>query len=85
MESSSLLTKAGEVSAWPGALAVRFGPLPFSAMRRMQCVLNTTGQLRHLIRRGPVVRVSKGVYDVVRPEPAEMPASIDGTRAAHGA
>jgi hypothetical protein len=46
---------------------------------------NTTGQSQHLLRRGLVVRVSKGVYDVVQPEPAEMPASIDGTRAAHGA
>jgi hypothetical protein len=27
---------------------------------------DTTGQLRHLLRRGLVVRVSKGVYDVVR-------------------
>jgi hypothetical protein len=46
---------------------------------------NTTGQLQHLLHRGLVVRVSQGVYDVVRPESAEMPASIGGTRSAHGA
>ena len=85
MESLSLLTKAGEVSDWPGALALRSGPLPFSAMRRVQRVLNTAGQLRHLLRRGPVVRVSNSVYDVVRPELAHMQASIGGTRSAHGA
>ena len=85
MESSSLLTKAGEASDWPGPLALRSGPLPFSAMRRVQRVLNTTGQLRHLLRRSPVVRVSKGVYGVGRPEPADMQASIGGTRSAHGA
>ncbi len=171
MESSSLLTKAGEVSGWPGALALRFGPLPFSATRRVQRVptytprsrraiaqacgssvertaailtklvgaglalkvgnchvrsrralpvlendavpleigrqilrclteqlwakdiarminrppSNTTCQLQHLLHRGLVVRVIKGVYGVVRPEPAEMPAPIGGTSAAHGA
>ena len=171
MESSSLLTKAGEVSGWPGALAGRFGPLPFSAMRRVQYVpthtprsrwaiaqacgssvertaailtelvgaglalklgncymrsrralpvleddavpleigrqillclteqrrakditrvinrppSSTTSQLQHLLHRGLAVRVSQGVNGVVRPESAEMPASIGGTRSAHGA
>ena len=33
---------------------------------------NTTGQLQHLLRRGLVVRVSKGVYDVVPPEPVQQ-------------
>jgi hypothetical protein len=46
---------------------------------------NTTGQLQHLPCRGRFVRVSQGVYDVVRPERVEMPAPIGGTSAAHGA
>jgi hypothetical protein len=49
VESSSLLTKAGEVSDWPGALALRFGPLPFSATRRVQRVLTYTPRSRWVI------------------------------------
>jgi hypothetical protein len=148
LRSVSLPTKSGEPAASAAALAVRFGPLPFSAMRRVQRVLtdepnsrlhiaeacgcrldrtsailtrlvrsglalkldagyvrserspdpvqddavpmeigrqillclteprrtrdiariinrppsNTTGQLQHLLRRGLVVRISKGIY-----------------------
>lgn len=34
---------------------------------------NATGQLQHLLRRGLVVRVSKGVYDLARPDLAGKP------------
>ncbi len=42
---------------------------------------NTTGQLQHLLRRGLVVRVSKGVYDLARAakHPAPVPR-LEGRR-----
>ena len=55
---------------------------------------NTTGQLQHLLRRGLVVRISKGVYDLARsdrprastnvrasierPAPVAAPSHLDG-------
>jgi DNA-binding IclR family transcriptional regulator len=41
--------------------------------KEIACIINrpasnATGQLQHLLRRGLVVRVRKGVYDLVRPE-----------------
>jgi hypothetical protein len=169
---ASLPARAADMSASVEALAVRFGPLPFSAMRRVRRVLadtprsrraiaqacgssiertsailtklvraglamkvdagdvrsgtempvlqdevmpleigrqillylteprrakdivriinrppsNTTGQLQHRLRRGLVVRVSKGAYDVGRPDgqqvstlsPAKQPRAEAG-------
>jgi hypothetical protein len=51
---------------------------------------NTTGQLQHLLRRGLVVRVGKGVYELARPDKRhasiskwakQRPQAVGGVRA----
>jgi hypothetical protein len=41
---------------------------PLSSLTEHRPPSDMTGQLQHLLRRGLVVRVSKGVYDVMRPD-----------------
>jgi hypothetical protein len=41
---------------------------PLSSLTEHRPPSDMTGQLQHLLRRGLVVRVSKGVYDVLRPD-----------------